>query len=329
MSLGKLRLPSGAVALPVAAALAATGAALAAEALAGTVAPARMEAPPPAVAAGGPVGRIYFTDEGRGQIMSVRPDGRDRRNLTARHRGRRSAHFPSPSPDGRHVVFSRYPGRRGWRAGQRGDLMVMRADGRRPRALTRTPTVDERTPAFTANGRGVLYGLEVGEGRYEIARRGLRAQRGLRVTNLDRGITEDPVPALDGSRIAFQTLDATRLMLARPDGGGLVELTERMNASCPDDCPLEEDPAFSPDSRMLAFATTRSGSREVWTAQADGSGARQLTRVGDAVEPWWSPDGRYIVFERLGQGIWIIGEDGGGLRRVVASARATFPRWGR
>ena len=78
---------------------------------------------------------------------------------------------------------------------------------------------------------------------------------------------------------------------------------------------------------MLAFTSNRTGSSELWTVQADGSGARQLTRLGHAVDPWWSPDGRHIVFERQGQGIWIISRDGRGLRRVVASARATFPRW--
>jgi Tol biopolymer transport system component len=317
-------------ALVAAVALIAAAASLADGALPGAVAPERTPAGRAlAGATGTPGGRIYYSDEARGRIMSVRPDGRDRRDLTARHRAGGSAHFPSPSPDGRLVVFSRYPGRRGWRAGERGDLVVMAADGRRPRMLTRTRTVDERTPSFTADGRGVLYSAEVGDGRYEIVRRRLRGRGAVRVTDLDRGVSEDPVSAPDGRTIAFQTLDATRLMLAGPDGSALVELTERMNPSCPSDCPVEEDPAYSPDSRELAFASRRSGSPEIWVAQADGSGARRLTRLGDAVEPSWSPDGKHIVFERLEQGIWTVGRHGRGLRRVVAGASATFPRWGR
>jgi TolB protein len=292
--------------------------------------PARAQADSPTLgAARAPVGRIYYVDERRGNIVRVRPNSRGRRDLTARHQGGGSAHFPSPSPNGRLVVFSRYPGRRGWRAGERGNLVVMRPDGSRPRVLTRTQTIDERTPAFTANGRALLYAAEVREGRYEIFRRPLRGGRSVRLTNLDRGVTEDPVAALNGRQLAFQTLDATRLALARPDGRGLIELTERMNPSCPDDCPVEEDPAFSPDSRLLAFASTRSGSAEIWVARIDGSSARQLTRLGDAVEPSWSPDGRHVAFERLGQGIWTVRRDGRGLRRVVANSSATFPRWGR
>lgn len=303
---------------------------VAATALPGAVVPAsaRAAATSPA-ATSRPAGRIYYSDEARGDIISVRPDGRGRRNLTAAHGGRGSAHFPSPSADGRLVAFSRYPGRAGWRAGERGDLVVMRADGRRPRVLTRTPGIDERTPGFTADGRSIHHAQETGPHRYEIVRRPLHGGPPVLLTDLDRGVSEDPVASPDGRRIAFQTLDATRLMLARADGSELVELTHVMNGSCTDDCPGEEDPAFSPDSRLLAFSSRRSGSPEIWVAQVDGSGARRLTRVGDAVEPSWSPDGRHIAFERLEQGIWIIGRDGRGLRRVVSDRRATFPRWGR
>jgi Tol biopolymer transport system component len=60
-----------------------------------------------------------------------------------------------------------------------------------------------------------------------------------------------------------------------------------------------DDPAWSPDSTRIAFS-----SGGIWVAAADGSGAVQITRVGqnfgnninEDVHPTWSPDGTEIAF---------------------------------
>jgi len=55
---------------------------------------------------------------------------------------------------------------------------------------------------------------------------------------------------------------------------------------------------------------------EIWVANADGSGAKQLTRLGSMAtgSPAWSGDGRTIVFESKSQGqmdLYVIGSNGG------------------
>jgi Tol biopolymer transport system component len=63
-------------------------------------------------------------------------------------------------------------------------------------------------------------------------------------------------------------------------------------------------PAWSPDGRRIAFSrgvpadlpNNNLGSRQIWVMNADGTGARQLTSVGDNYRPRWSPDGKELVF---------------------------------
>lgn len=58
-------------------------------------------------------------------------------------------------------------------------------------------------------------------------------------------------------------------------------------------------PAFSPDGTKLAFVRKDAdGKLQIFTAKADGTGARQVTTgPGYAVDPSWSPTGKRIVFD--------------------------------
>ena len=81
------------------------------------------------------------------------------------------------------------------------------------------------------------------------------------------------------------------------------------------------DPMVSPRGDRLAFSSTRSGNRHIWTSRLDGSDPRELTS-GDAVDerPAWSPDGSTIAFvssRGTSRAIWMVATDGSGIRKVL------------
>ncbi len=86
----------------------------------------------------------------------------------------------------------------------------------------------------------------------------------------------------------------------------------------------------SPSGQTIAFASTRSGTEEVWTSQADGSHPMQLTRQG-GTGPAWSPDGQRIVFVSIVEGkadIYVVDAEGGEPKRLTTDPKPdNTPSW--
>jgi Tol biopolymer transport system component len=130
----------------------------------------------------------------------------------------------------------------------------------------------------------------------------------------------------DGHTIVFarrawvQNPPHTDLWLVAPDGSGLRRLTGQVTG--------EHNllPAWSPDGSRLAFQRTTRGRTQVWTMNADGSGARSLTSLGEAAGyPSWSPDGRLITFavrENRNWDIYLMNADGSGVTRLTEDTEA-------
>jgi Tol biopolymer transport system component len=97
----------------------------------------------------------------------------------------------------------------------------------------------------------------------------------------------------------------------------------------------EHTPDYSRDGKRLAFASTRSGSEEIWVSDADGSNPMQVTFVGgpQCANPRWSPDGRVILFNSRREGsadLYLLRPDTGELRRITDDpAEEVEPRWSR
>jgi Tol biopolymer transport system component len=97
----------------------------------------------------------------------------------------------------------------------------------------------------------------------------------------------------------------------------------------------DDSPQFSPDGKKIVFASTRSGTSEIWLCDRDGQNSFQLTRFDGPVTgtPRWAPDGRQIAFDSRSQGnpdIWIVSSDGGRLRRLTTEPSEDIdPSWSR
>lgn len=83
--------------------------------------------------------------------------------------------------------------------------------------------------------------------------------------------------------------------IARIDGRG----TDAKVTFLTDARVLHRRPAISPDGQLLAWQTNAEGAQdEIFLARIDGSGARNLTRhKANDGHPWFSRDGKWIVFE--------------------------------
>jgi Tol biopolymer transport system component len=94
---------------------------------------------------------------------------------------------------------------------------------------------------------------------------------------------------------------------------------------------------ISPDGKRMAFESDRAGGLDIWTSDRNGQNAIQLTAVGTAGAPRWSPDGKEIVFDvglgrdwREPRAIFLINADGGVPKPLLQDRFSNpVPRWSR
>jgi Tol biopolymer transport system component/predicted Ser/Thr protein kinase len=104
---------------------------------------------------------------------------------------------------------------------------------------------------------------------------------------------------------------------------------QRLIASTRDDV----SPDFSPDGKRIAFESRRTGTQEIWSVDAEGHDAVQLTNFGGPAvgSPRWSPDGSRIVFDSRKAGkpdIFVISSNGGAaIRLTTDNFNNTLPAW--
>jgi Periplasmic component of the Tol biopolymer transport system len=80
----------------------------------------------------------------------------------------------------------------------------------------------------------------------------------------------------------------------------------------------------------IVFSATPTGLRtaQLFRVQTTGDGLEQITTgTKIATDPAFSPDGKRVVFARLGSGIFAVNLDGSGLHRLTGAARDQFPVW--
>ncbi len=106
----------------------------------------------------------------------------------------------------------------------------------------------------------------------------------------------------DGGTIVFELLGD--LYTLPVEGGEATRITDGPG--------YDMQPRFSEDGMKLVFVSDRSGSENLWVANADGTDARALTRDNrtNYMSPVWTPDGDYVLATK-GTQLWLYHEDGG------------------
>ncbi|MGE0553556.1 MAG: amidohydrolase family protein [Gemmatimonadales bacterium] len=84
-------------------------------------------------------------------------------------------------------------------------------------------------------------------------------------------------------------------------------------------------PRYSPDGRLIAFSSDRSGSHNVWVMDRQGGSLERLGATGENVyKPSWSPDGRWLYAGASGEGrssrLVALGRAGGMETLVIGGA---------
>jgi TolB protein len=196
-------------------------------------------------------------------------------------------------------------------------ICIMNADGSDRKQLT-----EAEGTAFYASlspdGQTVYFSSRR-TGTFEIYSIGANGKNFKRLTK-NIGSLYAPELSPNGDWIVF-TNDGNGLWVMKSDGSNPHAITSA------DDI----DPTWSPDGSMIAFASSRTGSRQLFVMNADGSNVRQVTDLENmGGRSSWSPDGTKLTFYAGPAGdhdIYVINVDGTNLVQLTDGGDNLGPSW--
>ena len=196
-------------------------------------------------------------------------------------------------------------------------ICLMNADGTGRRQLTNL-TSTAFYPSLSPDGQTVYFSSNQ-SGSFEIYSIDLNGNGLQRLTN-GIGTLYAPELSPDGSKIIF-TNHGNGIWVMNADGSDPHAITFK------DDI----DPTWSPDGSMIAFASNRSGERQLYVANANGRNVNQVTDLNNmGGRSSWSADGTKLVFYRGPAGdrdIYTVNIDGSGLDRLTNGGDNLGPSW--
>jgi TolB protein len=214
----------------------------------------------------------YVTFELKRPAVVVQNLATGARKVVAKFKGDNSA--PAWSPDGKRLALTLS------RDGI-AQIYTMDAEGTEaPRRVMSTRAIDTEA-CFTPDGQFLLFTSDRGGSPqiYRVPVEGGTAQR----LTFTGNYNVSPRLSPDGRKMVFvqQSGAAFRVMLQELDTGQLQTLT---------DTTLDESPSFSPNGRMILYATRIGGRGALALVSADGRVRQRFTtQAGDVYEPAWGP----------------------------------------
>lgn len=213
----------------------------------------------------------YVSFESRKPVIYVHDVASGKRRLVANFKGSNSA--PAWSPDGRTLAatLSRDGG---------SQLYLMDANGGEPRRLAQSSSIDTE-PTFTADGKTIYFVSDRG-GSPQIYRIALAGGNPERIT-FSGTYNISPSLSRDGKWLAY---------ISRVNGAFKLHVMDLVSgtATAVTDSSADENPSFSPNSKMIIYATQQQGREALMTTTLDGKiKARLAGKNGDIREPDWGP----------------------------------------
>ena len=179
------------------------------------------------------------------------------------------------SPDGTRLVYSSSQN-------DNTDVYLAQADGSGAKRLTDSRGIDI-SASFSPDGKRIAF-VSDRAGTPQIYTMAVDGSDVRRLT-FQGNYNQEPAWSPKGDLIAFSGRDEHRvfdLYTVALDGGKVTRLTQNQGTN--------EKPAWAPNGRYLLFSSTRTGKRQIWMTQPDGSGQRQVTNEkGGASDPAWGP----------------------------------------
>lgn len=232
-------------------------------------------------------------------------------------------HQPSISPDGKTVAFNRIS------SPMVTDIYLTSIYGGETKRLTFDRAIVDGV-TWTSDGGSVVFASSRGGGRSLWS---MAVSDGTPELLSIGGTTAGrPAISRDGDKLAYrQGFSHANIWSLELDASGRrVGLPRPLIVSTS----WDGGPQFSPNGTKITFQSARSGSSEVWIANADGSDSVQLTsHVGMSGTPRWSPDGKFIAFDSRPNGhshIFVVPAVGGSARQVTdGNFEDSVPSWSR
>jgi Tol biopolymer transport system component len=221
---------------------------------------------------------------------------------------------PNLSPDGRRIVFTRYP-----EIGNP-ELFIVKSDGSDPHLIAKTSESGGFCCAqWTPDGRYIVFETRV-QARQDLwylsMERGWlrRPSEPMRLTNGPLSYF-DPMPSRDGKQIyALGTKQRGEMVRYDIKSKQFVPILPGVSAT---------NLTSSKDGNWVAYLSYPD--RALWRSRSDGTERLQLASDGPA-SPAISPDGQRVLFLQAGI-VYLIGIDGGERRAVVNDATTGSADW--
>jgi Tol biopolymer transport system component len=252
------------------------------------------------------------------RIVLIGVDGSGKKEVTLPPEGSIGDMSPVFSPDGKSLAFLRAI------SSGVSEVYVAPVEGGVPTRIT----FDNRNAAsvaWTPDGRSLVFASDRrgNSALWRVPRSGGTPERIPAVGDN----ASDPMFSRTGSKLAYTRFfrDAN---IWRVDSTGKEAPAKVISST-----QYDSSPQYSPDGSRVAFRSTRSGSDEIWVADAAGRTPVPLTHFGGPLTgcPRWSPDGMRIAFDTRPEGqadIYVTGSNGGPPRRVTNSpAEDVVPSW--